>query len=214
MRKLKAEVIKYSKKLNVTSLSALRSGGISVRTKEKGVDGFYITPLEMKHSLLKTKDIVFVSSKGIFDKKKNKPSSEWRFHQDIYVNKNEAKAIIHSHSTCATAVSAHEKTIPAFHYMVGVAGGEDIKCTKYATFGTRKLSNNILSALKNRSACLIGNHGQIAFGDNLDKAFELAQEVENICNQYINALRIGIPKILSKNEMKIVLSKMKNFKRS
>ena len=214
MRKLKAEVIKYSKKLNVTSLSALRSGGISVRTKEKGVDGFYITPLEMKHSLLKTKDIVFVSSKGIFDKKKNKPSSEWRFHQDIYVNKNEAKAIIHSHSTCATAVSAHEKTIPAFHYMVGVAGGEDIKCTKYATFGTRKLSNNILSALKNRSACLIGNHGQIAFGDNLDKAFELAQEVENICNQYINALRIGIPKILSKKEMKIVLSKMKNFKRS
>ena len=214
MRKLKAEVIKYSKKLNVTSLSALRSGGISVRTKEKGVDGFYITPLEMKHSLLKTKDIVFVSSKGIFDKKKNKPSSEWRFHQDIYVNKNEAKAIIHTHSTCATAVSAHEKTIPAFHYMVGVAGGEDIKCTKYATFGTRKLSNNILSALKNRSACLIGNHGQIAFGDNLDKAFELAQEVENICNQYINALRIGIPKILSKNEMKIVLSKMKNFKRS
>jgi len=214
MRKLKAEVIKYSKKLNVTSLSALKSGGISVRTKEKGVDGFYITPLEMKHSLLKTKDIVFVSSKGIFDKKKNKPSSEWRFHQDIYVNKNEAKAIIHTHSTCATAVSAHEKSIPAFHYMVGVAGGEDIKCTKYATFGTRKLSNNILSALKNRSACLIGNHGQIAFGDNLDKAFELAQEVENICNQYINALRIGIPKILSKNEMKIVLSKMKNYKRS
>ena len=214
MRKLKAEVIKYSKKLNVTSLSALRSGGISVRTKEKGVDGFYITPLEMKHSLLKTKDIVFVSSKGIFDKKKNKPSSEWRSHQDIYVNKNEAKAIIHTHSTCATAVSAHEKSIPAFHYMVGVAGGEDIKCTKYATFGTRKLSNNILSALKNRSACLIGNHGQIAFGDNLDKAFELAQEVENICNQYINALRIGIPKILSKNEMKIVLSKMKNYKRS
>ena len=214
MSKLKAEVIKYSKKLNVTSLSALRSGGISVRTKEKGVDGFYITPLEMKHSLLKTKDIVFVSSKGIFDKKKNKPSSEWRFHQDIYVNKNEAKAIIHTHSTCATAVSAHEKSIPAFHYMVGVAGGEDIKCTKYATFGTRKLSNNILSALKNRSACLIGNHGQIAFGDNLDKAFELAQEVENICNQYINALRIGIPKILSKNEMKIVLSKMKNYKRS
>ena len=214
MRKLKAEVIKYSKKLNVTNLSALRSGGISVRTKEKGEDGFYITPLEMKHSLLKTKDIVFVSSKGIFDKKKNKPSSEWRFHQDIYVNKNEAKAIIHAHSTCATAVSAHEKSIPAFHYMVGVAGGEDIKCTKYATFGTRKLSNNILSALKNRSACLIGNHGQIAFGDNLDKAFELAQEVENICNQYINALRIGIPKILSKNEMKIVLSKMKNYKRS
>ena len=213
MSKLKAEVIKYSKKLNINNLSALRSGNISVRIKEKGVDGFYITPSGMKYSSLKVKDIVFVSLKGVFDKKKIKPSSEWRFHQDIYVNKSEAKAIVHAHSTCATAVSTHQKTIPAFHYMIGVAGGEDIKCTKYATFGTRKLSNNILSALKNRSACLIGNHGQIAFGENLDKAFELAQEVENICNQYINALRIGIPKILSKNEMKIVLGKMKNYKK-
>ena len=97
--------------------------------------------------------------------------------------------------------------------MVAVVGGEDIKCTKYATFGTRQLSKNILSALKNRSACLIGNHGQIAFAENLEKAFELAQEVENICHQYINALRIGIPKILSKKEMKIVLGKMKNYKR-
>jgi L-fuculose-phosphate aldolase len=213
MKNLRSAVIKYSKKLNSTNLSALRSGNISIRAKEKKIDGFYITPSGAKYSSLKTKDIVFVSLKGRFDKKKGIPSSEWRFHQDIYVNKKDAKAIVHAHSTCATAVSTHQKSIPAFHYMIGVAGGEDIKCTKYATFGTRKLSNNILSALKNRSACLIGNHGQIAFGENLDKAFELAQEVENICNQYINALRIGIPKILSKKEMKIVLEKMKNYKR-
>ena len=213
MNKLRASVIKFSKKLNTTNLSALRSGNISVRAKEKKIDGFYITPSGTKYSSLKLKDIVFVSLEGKFDKKKGIPSSEWRFHQDIYVNKNEAKAIVHTHSTCASAVSTHQKSIPAFHYMVGIAGGEDIKCTKYATFGTRKLSNNILSALENRSACLIGNHGQIAFGENLDKAFELAQEVENICNQYINALRIGIPKILSKKEMKIVLDKMKNYKK-
>ena len=213
MNKLRSAVIKYSKKLNSTSLSALRSGNISVRSREKKKDGFYITPSGTKYSSLKSKDIVFVSLKGKFDKKKGIPSSEWRFHQDIYVNKKEAKAIVHAHSTCATAVSTHQKSIPAFHYMIGVAGGEDIKCTKYATFGTRKLSKNILSALKNRLACLIGNHGQIAFGENLDKAFELAQEVENICNQYINALRIGIPKILSKKEMKIVLDKMKNYKK-
>jgi L-fuculose-phosphate aldolase len=213
VNKLRASVIKYSKKLNITNLSALRSGNISVRSKEKKIDGFYITPSGAKYSSLKSKDIVFVSLKGKFDKKKGIPSSEWRFHQDIYVNKKEAKAIVHAHSTCATAVSTHQKSIPAFHYMIAVAGGEDIKCTKYATFGTRKLSNNIISALKNRQACLIGNHGQIAFGENLDKAFELAQEVENICNQYINALRIGIPKILSKHEMKIVLGKMRNYKK-
>jgi len=211
--KLKTDVIRYSKKLNIINLSALRSGNISVRAKEKGVDGFYITPSGMKYSSLKAKDIVFVSLKGIFDKKKNKPSSEWRFHQDIYVNKKEAKAIVHAHSTCATAVSSHQKNIPAFHYMVAVAGGEDLKCTKYATFGTKQLSKNIIKALKNRSACLIANHGQVAFGDNLEKAFELAQEIENICHQYINALRIGIPKILSKKEMKIVLGKFKNYKK-
>ena len=213
MSKIKFEVIKYSKKLNTTNLSALRSGNISVRAKEKGVNGFYITPSGRTYSSLKSKDIVFVSLKGIFDKKKNKPSSEWRFHQDIYVNKKEAKAIVHAHSTCATAVSSHQKSIPAFHYMVAVAGGEDLKCTKYATFGTKQLSKNIIKALKNRTACLIANHGQVAFGDNLKKTFELAQEIENICYQYINALRIGIPKILSKKEMKIVLGKFKNYKR-
>jgi len=211
--KLKADVIRYSKKLNITNLSTLRSGNISVRAKEKGINGFYITPTGMKYSTLKIKDIVFVSLKGIFDKKKGKPSSEWRFHQDIYVNKKEAKAIVHAHSTCATAVSSHQKNIPAFHYMVAIAGGEDLKCTKYATFGTKQLSKNIIKALKNRSACLIANHGQVAFGGNLEKTFELAQEIENICHQYINALRIGIPKILSKNEMKIVLEKFKNYKK-
>ena len=213
MSKLKTAVIKYSRKLNITNLSALRSGNISVRAKENGIDGFYITPSGMKYASLKIKDIVFVSLKGIFNKKKNKPSSEWRFHQDIYVNKKEAKAIVHAHSTCATAVSSHQKNIPAFHYMVAVVGGEDLKCTKYATFGTKQLSKNIIKALKNRSACLIANHGQVAFADNLEKAFELAQEIENICHQYINALRIGIPKILTKKEMKIVLGKFKNYKR-
>ena len=147
MKKLRAQVIKYAKKLNITNLSALRSGNVSIRTNEKGVSGFYITPSGVKYSSLKPKDIVFVSLNGRFDKMKGKPSSEWRFHQDIYVNKKDAKAIVHAHSTCATAVSTHNKSIPAFHYMVGVAGGNDIKCAKYATFGTRNLSRNILSAL-------------------------------------------------------------------
>ena len=212
MSKLKLEVIKYSKKLNITNLSALRSGNISVRVKEKGVEGFYITPSGMKYSSLKPKDIVFVSLNGKYDKKKRKPSSEWRFHQDIYVNKKDSKAIVHANSVCATAVSTHQKNIPAFHYMVAVAGGEDIKCSKYATFGTKNLSRNIIKALKNRSACLIANHGQVAFGENLEKTFELAQEIENICHQYINTLRIGIPKILSKKEMRIILEKFKNYK--
>ena len=142
-----------------------------------------------------------------------KPSSEWRFHKDIYINKKEANAIVHAHSPHATAVSAHSKDIPAFHYMVALAGGDDIKCAMYATFGTQELSNNIIDALENRKACLMSNHGQVAFGNNLESAFELAQEIENICHQYINTIKLGIPKILSKKEMKIILEKTKNYKK-
>ena len=209
MNSLRLEIIKYSKMLNGKKLSALRSGNISARYK----DGFLITPSGKKYSSLKKKDIVFVSLKGNFDKKKGIPSSEWKFHQDIYINNKEAKAIVHAHSTNATAVSTHKKGIPSFHYMVAMAGGHDIKCAKYATYGTRDLSKNILKALKGRKACLIANHGQIVFGENLSKAFELAQEVENISLQYITSLKLGKPKILSINEMKKVLSKAKNYKR-
>jgi L-fuculose-phosphate aldolase len=209
MKNLRLEVIKYAKMLNSKKLSALRSGNISIRYK----DGFLITPSGARYSSLKSKDIVYISIKGDFDKKKGIPSSEWRFHQDIYINKRGAKAIVHAHSNCATAISTHGKGIPAFHYMVAMAGGNNIKCAKYATYGTRELSKNILKALKQRNACLIGNHGQITFSENLSKAFELAEEVENLSNQYIKALKIGKPKILSSEEMNKVLSKAKNYKR-
>ena len=203
------EVIKYANMLNTENLSALRSGNISVRHD----DGFLITPSGVKYSSLKYKDIVFVSLDGKFEEKNMKPSSEWRFHKDIYLNKTEANAIVHAHSTHATAVSTHGKSIPAFHYMVALAGGNDIKCADYATFGTEELSQNIIKALENRKACLMSNHGQVAFEKNLNKAFELAQEIENICQQYINALKIGKPKILSDDEMIKVLEQIKNYKK-
>ena len=209
MKNLRSEIIKYSKMLNSKKLSALRSGNISSRYK----DGFLITPSGKKYSSLKNRDLVFISLNGYFDKKKGIPSSEWKFHQDIYKNKTDAKAIVHAHSTCATAVSTHKRGIPSFHYMVAMAGGHDIKCAKYATFGTRELSKNILKALKGRKACLISNHGQIAFEENLSKAFELAEEVENISLQYITSLKLGKPEILSFKEMKKVLSKAKNYKK-
>ena len=209
MKNIKSEIIKFSKLLNSRKLSALRSGNISVRFKK----GFFITPSGKKYSSLKNKDIVYVSLNGKFDKKLGIPSSEWKFHQDIYLKKEEANAIVPSHSTNATALSVHKKSIPAFHYMVALAGGNDIKCANYATYGTRKLSVNILKALRNRKACLISNHGQIAYDDNLSKAFELAEEVENLSLQYITALKIGMPKILSNVEMNKVLAKAKNYKR-
>jgi L-fuculose-phosphate aldolase len=211
------QVIEYSKKLNTTNLSPLRSGNISVRGIQDDVEGFFITPSGKKYETLKPEDIVFLSLNeekdflSWFNLGKN-PSSEWRFHQDIYKNKWEAKAIVHAHSPHATAVSSHGESIPAFHYMIALAGGDDIKCSEYATFGTNELSMNIIKALEKRKACLMSNHGQVAFGKNLSTAFELAQEVENICHQYIIALKLGKPKILTFTEMQKILDKIKNYK--
>lgn len=215
--KERQEVIDYSIKLNITNLSPLRSGNISVRGIEGGIEGFFITPSGKKYETLKPEDIVFLSLNekkdflSWFNSGKN-PSSEWRFHQDIYKNKWKAKAIVHAHSTHATAVSTHGKSIPPFHYMIALAGGEDIRCSEYATFGTHELSMNIIKALKDRKACLMSNHGQVAYGVNLSKAFELAQEIENICHQYIIALKMGEPKNLSLSEMNKILDKVKNYK--
>ena len=212
MDHLKNEVIKFAKKLNSDNLSPLRSGNISHRA-EGDKDGFFITPSGKKYSDLKSDDIAFVSLDGKFDEKGSTPSSEWRFHQDIYLNKNDAKSVVHAHSVHATAVSAHGLDVPAFHYMVALAGGEDIRCAKYATFGTRELSDNIIKALENRKGCLMENHGQVTFGNNLEEAFELAKEIENICHQYINTIKIGEPKILSSSEMDKILEKVKNYKK-
>ena len=207
------EIIKFAQKLNSTNLSPLRSGNISLKAQNNNVEGFLITPSGKKYDSLKADDIVFVSLKGVYDEKGLQPSSEWRFHKDIYLKKTDAKAVVHAHSPHATAVSSHNKDIPAFHYMIALAGGDNIKCAKYATFGTQELSDNIIEALKNRKACLMSNHGQVAYGDNLNSAFELAEEVENICHQYINAIKLGEPKILSSSEMDVILEKVKNYKK-
>ena len=218
MTNKKLEVIEYSKKLNSTNLSPLRSGNISIRANIDGEDGFYITPSGIKYENLKEHDIVFLSVNKEYDFLKIfnsglNPSSEWRFHQDIYKKKRGAKAIVHAHSPHATAISTHHKSIPPFHYMIALVGGEDIKCAEYATFGTKELSQNILKALENRKACLTANHGQIAYGDTLSQAFELAQEVENICHQYFLALKLGEPKNLTFAEMQKILEKVKGYKK-
>ena len=219
MIELKKEVIKYAQKLNSTNLSPLRSGNVSIRATKDNVEGFLLTPSGKRYEDLVPEDIVFLALREeynnlkLFNSSLNH-SSECRFNQDIYLKKIEAKAIVHAHSPHATAVSAHGKPIPAFHYMIALAGGDDIKCAEYATFGTTELSKNILKALEKRKACLMSNHGQVAFGTNLKQAFELAEEVENICYQYIIALKIGDPKILSSAEMNKILDKIKHYKKA
>jgi L-fuculose-phosphate aldolase len=132
-------------------------------------------------------------------------------HIDILKNRPEAGAIVHTHSIYATALSCLRKDIPPFHYMIAIAGGTTLRCAEYAEFGTLELSVSMLKAMENRSACLLGNHGQIAFGENLEKALWRAGEVETLCHQYWAALQAGIPVILDDAQMASVLARFKSY---
>ncbi len=208
MKHLRArkEVIATALEMNVSGINHGTSGNVSARV----VGGFLITPSGIKYQDLKPADVVFMDLDGKIESKR-KPSSEWRFHLDIYAKRKDIDAIVHTHSTHATALACLGKGIPAFHYMVAAAGGRDIRCSPYATFGTQKLSGYAVKALKDRKACLLGHHGVIATGDNLDKALGLAVEVETLAHQYLEALKVGKPKTLPKAEMDRVLKKFKSY---
>lgn len=208
--KVKSDIIKFSKLFDKKSFSPIRSGNISNRYTLKGNKGFLITPSGQKNSELKLKDLVFVSMEGEINKNK-KPSSEWRFHLDLYKN-TECNSVVHAHSKFAVICSCLYKKIPPFHYMIALVGGENIHVAKYGLFGSKALSKNILKAIKNRKSCLISNHGQITIGTSIESAFELAEEVENICEYYYYCKLHGDPKTLSKEEMKQVLKKMLDYK--
>jgi L-fuculose-phosphate aldolase len=205
-QQLRKQVIAVALAMNSLGINRGTSGNISARWK----NGFLITPSGRRYEDTKPGDVVFVDASG---KPHGKwmPSSEWRFHHDIYRDRDDTQAIVHTHSSFATTLACLGLEVPAFHYMIAVAGGSNIRCAPYATFGTQALSNNAVEALRERKACLLANHGMIATGVNLDKALSLAIEVEALCEQYWRALQIGKPKILSAREMKTVIRKFSHY---
>jgi len=188
-------------------LSPGTSGNVSARF----ADGLLITPTGMLYGDLIPEDIVFIDNNGTPPKSARKPSSEWRFHFTAYAARTSARAIVHTHSRFATALACAHKPIPAFHYMVAVAGGNDIPLADYATFGTAELASAVATALKDRKACLMANHGQIACGETLGAALDLAREVETLAAQYAAVLQIGEPHVLDDKEMSRVLKRFENY---
>jgi L-fuculose-phosphate aldolase len=207
---LRQEIIDTALAMSGEGLSPGTSGNVSARF----VDGFLITPTGMAYGDLIPEDIVFIDGKGMPAKDARKPSSEWRFHLSAYTARKSANAIVHIHSRFATALACTRKTIPAFHYMVAVAGGNDIPLADYVTFGTVELADAVAAALKDRDACLMANHGQIACGETLEAALGLAREVETLAAQYVAALQIGEPHILDDDEMDRVLKRFKSYGQS
>lgn len=195
--KLRREMVRITKKLDGLGLNRGTSGNLSARFK----DGMLITPSGMGAEGLTDDDIVFVQMDGT-SRARWQPSSEWLFHRDIFAQRAEVGAVVHTHSVAATALACMRRDIPPFHYMIALMGGDTIRCAKYATFGTQELSDNALAALQERKACLLANHGMIAAGKDLSDAFHITLEVETLSEMYLRALQAGEPVLLSAQEFR------------
>ena len=182
------------------------AGNVSARFE----DAFLITPSGMDYARLQADDIVLVGLDGQ-SSDRLRPSSEWRMHRDIYARYPNAGAVLHAHSTFATALSCLRLDIPAFHYMVAVAGGDVIRCSDYALFGTQELSDAMLAALGDRRACLLGTHGMICYHDDLERVLRLGVEVEALAKQYHFARQGGEPVLLHAEQMQAVLEKFAHY---
>lgn len=203
---LRRRIIETCLAMNRLGVNQGMAGNISIRYD----GGLLITPSGLPYETMKPSDIVYLDEDGRPKGKRN-PSSEWRFHYDILRAREDAGAVLHAHAPYCTTLACLGRDIPAFHYMVAVAGGDSIRCAPYATFGGQALSDHALTALEGRKACLLANHGMICIDRDLDAVLALAVEVEALARQYCQALQIGKPVILNATEMRRVLKLFKTY---
>ena len=206
MSGLAAAVLATARQMNAVGINRGAAGNVSTRAD----DGFIITPTGMAYDECVAEDMVKVGADGTAQGRR-KPSSEWRFHRDIYAARSEAGAILHAHSPFATALACQSLEIPPFHYMIARFGGDTVRCAGYATFGTQALSDAMLVALRDRRACLMAHHGMVVFGADLKEALALAVEFESLCEQYWRVLQLGAPQLLPPDEMARVIEKFKSY---
>lgn len=209
-KSVQEKICEISKKLLTYGLNHGTTGNVSVRID----NDFYITPSGIATEFIEPKDIVKCSlliDEAEVHRMTKKPSSEWPFHQKIYQTRADINAIVHTHSPYASAISVLRKNIPAFHYMIALFGGPEVRCSAYKIFGSYELSEEIIKTLGTFKACLIANHGAVVVSDDLDNAFCLAQELEHLAHQYVELLKIGSVTTLSDDEMRQVLLKFKSY---
>jgi len=204
---LREAVVAACKELARSGLTYGTSGNVSAR---RDPSSFFVSPTGLAYEALEPEDIPLVGLDCRWYGRR-RPSSEWRFHRDIFKARSDAGGIVHTHSRYATALACTGRGIPAFHYMVAVAGGSDIRCAPYYTFGSQELSDAAVAALDGRNACLLANHGVIAIGATLAAALKLAGEVENLAAQYCIALAIGGIGLLEDAALRVVIDKFRTY---
>jgi L-fuculose-phosphate aldolase len=207
-QQLRSALLQTSHRMVELGLNRGTAGNASVRCG----DNILITPSAVPLEDMREQDLVLLAADGKVIRG-GKPSSEWFFHRDILAARSEIGAVLHMHSPYATTMACLRRNIPAVHYMVAMAGGSDIRCTPYSVFGEQELSDHALDALQGRMACLLGNHGMIALGKDLDEALYIANEVEFLCEIYWRTLQVGEPHLLTAQQMYEVQQKFVNYKK-
>ena len=198
---LRQQLVNVARCMNSTGLNQGTSGNLSARIE----GGILVTPSSLPYEQMEADDLVALDLSGHpLRRRQRRPSSEWRLHADVLKGRPEAMAVVHCHPIHATALACHDRGIPAFHYMVAVAGGDEIRCAPYATFGTKELSDNVVKALGPRNACLLARHGMVTLGRDLESALRVAVEVETLARMYLQALQVGEPPVLSDEQMQAV----------
>ncbi|MDP2880299.1 MAG: class II aldolase/adducin family protein [Azonexus sp.] len=202
----RSELIATARAMQPAGLNRSTAGNVSVRSG----DGFYITPTGMAYDSLRDDDIPLMALDGSHVGSR-KPSSEWRFHRDLYAARPEVGAVLHAHSPFAVSLACLRLDIPPFHYMIARFGGDTIRCAEYSIFGSNFLSTVAMAAMAGRQACLLANHGMLVAGRDLAEALALAIELEELCEQYWRACQLGQPVLLSAGEMAAVLEKFASY---
>ena len=206
MSDLRDELIATARAMQPVGLNKGTSGNVSVRSG----DGFYITPTGLPYESLTADDIPLMALDGSHEGR-CKPSSEWRFHRDLYAARPEVGAVLHAHSPFAVSLACLRRAIPPFHYMIARFGGDTIRCADYAIFGSPELSTAAMLAMRERKGCLLANHGLLVAGRDLAEALTLAVELEELCEQYWRACQLGEPVLLSAGEMAAVSEKFQSY---
>lgn len=203
---LRNEIIEGCRSMNSLGINKGTSGNISMRYG----DGFLISPTGIPYEKLAPEHVVAMRWDASYEGDVL-PSSEWRFHRDILMARDDLNAVVHTHSTHATAVSILERDIPAIHYMIASAGGSSIRCAPYEIFGSQELADRIIDALEGRRACLMAHHGVVAAHVSVARALSLAVTVEELARQYLLCLPFGEPPVLSETQIAAVLEKFKTY---
>lgn len=205
---LRVEVLATARRLVDEGLTRGTSGNVSARL---GDGALLVTPSGVPYDRIGPSDLVVVGMDGAVRPGQREPSSEWRIHRDVYAARPDARGVVHAHPPFATTIACLGRSIPAVHYEIAFAGGRDVRCARYATYGTEELSRAALEALEGRHACLLANHGLVALGPSLELAFRVARVVETVAEVYWRALAVGTPVILGDEEMDRVVARFAGY---